>query len=1244
MQCDMLSSSPPRTAARIVLLCLLLLVPMGAFANFSAVLQGQSRGDTNWIAGNLRNWRELDYIPARVFFTGGPASNQVIRVDFEHLNKNIPGIQDLTLFTTSSNVVITSGPTLSAPLTSGTWTYSFTVTLSGTASGFVEFRARLLAGSHLNTGSSLGLSGTPALGSLQIFKPAAGPGLPDLAVVKTGPALAAPGDILTYTLNFTNKTTSTNFGIGVQVSDILPGAVTYVPNSASGSAAVVGNTIYWDLGDVLIGSHGGATYQVQVNAGVPYGLVFSNLAQILCAQDDLNPADNISSVATTVLFNRAPVAINDAYSLNEDTTLTIDSPGVLANDSDPDGNPLTISSPRPVSAPTHGTLTLNANGSFTYTPNPNFNGTDSFTYKATDGFNDSGLATVTLTVQPVNDPPVAVDDSYGVNKNTILSVPAPGVLCNDTDVDGDTLTAILFKLPSHGTLSLSSNGSFVYTPVSNYFGSDSFTYRASDGQAQTSPATVSITVHQVNSAPVAVNDTYTVYEDVALVTSMPGVLANDTDSDGDLMTPILISGPAHGTLTLDPNGSFRYLGTTNYFGTDSFSYKVNDGLLDSLPATVTINVQPVNDPPLAQNDSYTINEDTELLVPAPGVLANDSDVDGDSLSAILVSGPAHGTLTLNANGSLRYLAATNYNGPDSFTYKANDGTTDSPPATVSITVSPVNDAPVAVEDAYSVNEDSILTIAAPGVLANDSDVDGDVLTALLVGLPAHGSLTFSTNGSFIYTPAANYNGSDSFTYQATDGQTSSIPVTVTLTVNAVNDAPVAVNDSYTILEDTTLAIAAPGVLANDSDVDGDPLTAIVVSGPAHGTLTLNPDGSFQYLGATNYSGSDSFTYKANDGSADSLPATVSINVTAINHAPVAVADAYSLNEDEILTIAAPGVLANDSDMDGDALTADVVSLPAHGSLTVSSNGSFVYTPAANYNGYDSFTYQANDGQTVSTPVTVTFTVNAVNDAPVAVNDSYTINEDTALLVAAPGVLANDSDVDRDSLTAILLSGPAHGTLTLNADGSFQYLGATNYNGPDSFTYKANDGTADSAPVLVSITVNPVNDAPVAVNDSYTVNEDTALVIAAAGVLANDSDVDGDSLSAILVSGPAHGTLTLNANGSLRYLAATNYNGPDSFTYKANDGTADSAPATVSITVSPVNDAPVAVADAYSVNEDSILTIAAPGVLANDSDVDGDVLTAQVLSLPAHGSLTFSTNGSFVYTPATNYNRSEERRV
>src|SRR5205814_1691602 len=276
---------------------------------------------------------------------------------------------------------------------------------------------------------------------------------------------------------------------------------------------------------------------------------------------------------------------------------------------------------------------------------------------------------------------------------------------------------------------------------------------------------------------------------------------------------------------------------------------------DSAAATVTITVNSQNDAPLALDDTYTVNEDTTLSVSAPGVLANDSDVEADPLSAVLVSSPAHGALTFNSDGSFSYTPAADYNGSDSFTYKANDGNLDSAVATVSITVTPVNDAPLAVSDSYNVNEDVTLTVAGPGVLGNDTDVEGEALIALLLSGPAHGTLTLNTNGSFIYVPETNYNGIDSFTYKANDGQADSAPATVTITVHAQNDAPVALDDSYTVDEDTPLTVSAPAVLGNDSDADGDPLNAVVVSGPSHGVLTLNTDGSFNYAPAASYNGS-----------------------------------------------------------------------------------------------------------------------------------------------------------------------------------------------------------------------------------------------------------------------------------------------------------------------------------------------------------------------------------------------------
>ena len=296
--------------------------------------------------------------------------------------------------------------------------------------------------------------------------------------------------------------------------------------------------------------------------------------------------------------------------------------------------------------------------------------------------------------------------------------------------------------------------------------------------------------------------------------------------------------------------------------------------------------------------------------------------------------------------------------------------------------------------------------------------------------------------------------------------------------------------AYEVAEDTQLTVAAPGLLANDTDADGDSIEATVVAEPAHGTLDLAADGSFTYDPATDYSGSDSFAYKANDGLADSNVATATIFVTPVNDAPVAVADSYTVAEDGTLNPAAPGVLANDTDADGDSLEAATVAGPLHGSLSLNANGSFTYEPDADYNGPDSSRTTPTTATVDSNIVTVTITVTSVNDAaPVAIADSYTVAEDGVLTRSAPGVLTNDTDVDGDDLTAKLVKGPLHGTLKLNANGSFTYEPVADYNGSDSFTYKANDGLADSNVVAATITVTAVDDdvadVPIAGTNRYT---------------------------------------------------------------------------------------------------------------------------------------------------------------
>ena len=630
----------------------------------------------------------------------------------------------------------------------------------------------------------------------------------------------------------------------------------------------------------------------------------------------------------------------------------------------------------------------------------------------------------------------------------------------------------------------------------------------------------------------AIADAYSISEDgVLTVPASAGFLANDIVSNP--ISPQATKfgtgagNPTHGTLALNDDGSFTYTPNPNYNGTDSSSYHITDGNAVSNIVTVTYNVIAVNDPPVANNDQFTTDEDVFF---SGGLLVNDSDVEGQPLTASLVSQPDNGFVTLDANGAFSYIPKPNFNGTDTFTYKVNDGSLDSPVATVTMTVRPAADAPSSIVDGFALNEDASLP-ASPdrSVLANDTDADGDPLTATLVSGPAHGSVNFNADGTFSYTPLANHNGDDTFTYKAFDGALYGPVTTVTLIAFPVNDAPVALDDAYATDEDQALTIAAPGVLANDSDVDGDSLTPTLVTGPAHGTLVFNGDGSFTYSPVANFNGSDSFTYTVSDGALSGGPATVSITVNAVNDAPVSNGDAYATTEDTSLVVPASlGLLANDSDIEGDSLTAFVVTGPANGSLSLNPDGSFSYVPVANFNGSDSFTYQAFDGAVLGPVTTVQISVGSVNDAPVANDDSVTTNEDTPLSIPAPGVFANDFDADGDLLTVTKISNPSHGAVVLNGDGSFTYTPAANFFGTDSFAYQLSDGVLSSAVATVTITVNPVNDVPVASDDSYTVREDGTLVAGPASplptpALAYSFDESASGVTPALDSGLAPAT-------------------------------------------------------------------------------------------------------------------------
>lgn len=564
-----------------------------------------------------------------------------------------------------------------------------------------------------------------------------------------------------------------------------------------------------------------------------------------------------------------------------------------------------------------------------------------------------------------------------------------------------------------------------------------------------------------------------------------------------------------------------------------------------------------------------------------------------------------------------------------------------------------------------------LDVSVSGVVVGTLTTTATGISIALNASADNRAVSLLTQASGFFTASENpTNAARTITFALTDGDGATTSFTRTVNVVPVNDAPVGVADSYTIGEDGVLTVGtATGVLANDSDVDGPTLIATLVTGPAHGTLILNADGSFTYTPVANYNGPDSFTYNVGDGLGSTGPITVTLDVTAVNDAPVAANDSYATNQNQALTISAASLLANDSDADGDPLSVISTSTPLHGTLVPGGNGTFAYTPNTNYYGNDSFTYTVSDGHGGTSSATVLITVNQVNVAPVGVNDSYTIGEDGVLTVgAATGVLSNDTDADHDTLSATLVTGPSHGALILNADGSFTYTPTGNYNGPDSFTYNVGDGSETRGPVTVTLDVTSVNDAPVLdlsgfavagidttaaytegspavkIAQSITISDVDSSVLTGAKVVIASGFVTGDilrvngGLSGTSSSGisysynTATGVLTLSGNASVAdYQAlistlAFKSNSYDPGTARdivviATDGTEPSTAAHIALAVTPINDAPMLDLNGFAVagiNTTAAYTEGAAAVKIAEgveiSDADNTVLTGAKVSI------------------------------
>ncbi|GAA3949010.1 Ig-like domain-containing protein [Allohahella marinimesophila] len=958
--------------------------------------------------------------------------------------------------------------------------------------------------------------------------------------------------------------------------------------------------------------------------------------------------------------NLAPVAVDDAAVTDENTAVTVD---VLANDTDPDGDALTVSS----ASAANGTVVINADGSLTYTPDADFTGEDSILYTITDGNGGSSEASVAVTVNDTNALPVAVDDSASVQEEAGLSQ-IGNALLNDLAGDGTMIISMvngdalnvgasvagsnggLFVMAADGSVSFDPDGQFAALNAGET-ATTSVTYTISDEDGDLSTATYTVTVEGQNpsTAPDAAIDSAVVSEDESSVV-FENVLANDTDADGDSLSVSEVAGSSanvgqqiagsqggywvlqsDGRAEFFTNGEFDFLAVGEET-TETLQYKISDGRGGEDFSSVTVTITGANDAPVATDDLYEVREG-EFFVALNiftdnRLVQNDIDSDlNDTLritevngqvmtgNSMTVTGSNGGEFLVYADGRARLSAETGFENLDQdevlltqISYTVSDSNGASSTATVTMQVNGENVAVIAYDDAVSTDD---LTAVDLNVLANDQNGDAPAVVTEVNGSAAQ--------------------------------------------VGAV------------------IAGSSGGLFVIDADGNAD----------------FDPNGEFDYL-QEGESATTSVTYTINDNDGQTSTATLTVTVDdAGNQVPVAVADSVSATEGAN-QLSLLNALVNDIRGDGASTVVAVaggagnVGAPAAGSnggeFTIAADGSVIFDANGD------FTY-LQGGETAITTVTYTIadedgdtstavyqvTVNGVaNQAPRAVNDSGTINEDAPSLILS-NVLLNDTDADQDELfvSAVARSATkvgevvagtnggywileADGTAEFFTDGDFDYLGA-GQQVTEQLQYTVSDGAGGSAFGNVSVVVTGANDAPVAVDDFYQVNEGSfrfALnILTDSRPVGNDTDADANAIirvsavndvpmsgTSITVAGSEGGAFQIYADGRARFSAETGFDylkaGETVITtaeYTITDGSGAFSTALIELEVTGVNDAVVAAADEAATDEATAVSIR---VLENDTDLDGYALS--ILSFDDSsltGSVVANADGSFTYDPA-----------
>ena len=840
--------------------------------------------------------------------------------------------------------------------------------------------------------------------------------------------------------------------------------------------------------------------------------------------DALGACDIGEVFITVTPLNDSPEANDDSSSVDEDDSVIINVIGNDNDDLDPlgniDGTTITISI-----QPTDGDVTVNGNGTITYSPDENFNGEDTFTYQVCDDGNPlprlCDNAEVTVTVNPVNDTPIVNADDDLTAENQAVTT---DVLANDNDIIDtggsiDPTTVTIITEPNDGSVMVNGDGTVTYTPDNGFVGVDTYTYQVcDDGNPGSECAQAEVTITVSDEAPTAENDADDVNEDGSVTTD---VLDNDTDPNDNIdpSTLTIATQAGNGTATVNNDGTITYEPFDNFNGVDTYEYQIcdEDGYCDTAIVTVTVN--PTSDAPVAADDSATTNEDVAIDI---DITVNDTDPNDPNGeiddSTVVITQPENGTVTDNGDGTVTYTPELNFNGIDTFTYEVcDDGNPDvqCDMATVTVTVDPVSDEPLIVDDSSSTQQNTSVTT---NVTFNDSDPNDpngniDAATVTITGQGTFGTATENGDGTVTYVPNNNYTGPDSYTYEVCDDGNPDVQCDeATVTITVTDETPNAVDDFDEVEEDGSVTTI---VLDDDTDPNNniDSSTLNINTPPANGEATVNSDGTITYEPFENFNGTDTYIYEICDEDGYCDTASVTITVTPTSDAPVAADDSASTNEDTSVNIDITGNDEDPNDPNGNIDDSTVnITQPVNGTVTDNGDGTVTYTPNENFEGTDTFTYEVCDDGNPDVQcdeATVTVEVMAENDPPLAIDDADTTNQNTSVTT---DVLDNDSDPDntlQGSGVTVTID-PINGTYVINLDGTITYTPFLDFFGMDTYTYQICDGEipeeCDEAIVTITISECDLNDPLADCDEDGATNGEEE--IAETDPTDPDSDDDG----------------------------------------------------------------------------------------------------------------------------------------